>query len=403
MNTKTIAIIVVVIVVIAAVATAVVVTGDDDDNDNEVTYRSGAYNVVSRVNSEGSGLFIKISDVTFQNGVPYRNSTPFYSVSGTTYTVSSSNASAWGGLIFATPGTTSIQHTQLASLAQQMGLSFRAYESGSSTNSSSLYFYTNLSNYSLITSDSVIGVIDGGIIWEPQYQKVIQESSDVFTGLALTNNLFPGHTCCIIVGNHSFLERNPDVASRFLAGYAKAVDFVNSTIRAGSGSDYDWLVNLTANQASLSTAEVEAAFANITYLYADNSSGSLDALESDIASLIGSLDSLGAITGSYDDANALADAFVDDSYLEDALDGDFSTSGNASVTVATITGDIHQIALHVAVQKNFFSEYNLTVNLSPGANGGAIATAMQNGTADFGFLGAPPATITTINAGLISV
>lgn len=402
MNTKTIAIVVVVIVVIAAIATAVVVMDDDDDSD-EATYQSGAYNVVARVNSEGSGLFIKNSDVTEQNGILYRNGTPFYSVNGDVYTVSTSNANAWGGLVFATPGTTSIQHTQMASLAQSLGLGFRLYQSGQSLSSSNIYYYTNLSNFSLITSDDVKGVIDGGIIWEPQYQRVIQEASDTFRPLALTNNLFPGHTCCIIVGSHSFLERNADAAERFLAGYAKAVDFVNTTIAAGSGSDYDWLVNFTATQASLNTAEVEAAFKNITYLYADNSSGSLDALEGDIANLITSLDSLNAITGEYKDAAALADEFVDDSYLEDAIKGDFSTSGSVSVTVATITGDIHQIALHVAVEKGFFSDYNLTVNLSQGANGGAIAAAMQNGTADFGFLGAPPATITTINAGLITV
>lgn len=397
MNTKAIAAVVVVVVIVVAAAAVVLLQNDDDDD--------GSYSVVARVNSEGSGLFIKIADLDDPSAdVPSRNGTPFYSVAsdGTTYTVSTSNASAWGGLVFSTPGTTSIQHTQLASLAQQMGLNFQLYASGSSLSSGTLYYYTNLSNYSLITSDSVIGVIDGGIIWEPQYQKVIQESSSTFTSLALTNNLFPGHTCCIIVGNNSFLEKHADVAERFLAGYAKAVDFVNATIAAGSGTDYDWLVELTANQASLTTEEVEAAFGNITYLYADNSSGSLDALESDIASLIGSLQSLGAITGSYTSASAVADAFVDDSYLEDALKGDFSTSGDASITVATITGDIHQIALHVAVQKGFFDEYNLTVNLSQGANGGAIAAAMQNGTADFGFLGAPPATITAINAGLIT-
>lgn len=390
--------IVVVIVVVAAVATFMVANKGDDSAD----YKDGAFNIVSRVNSEGSGLYIKIADIEMKDGVPYRNDTAFYAVSGEAYTVSAENAKAWGGLIFATPGVTSIQHTQIASLAQSMGLKFIQYEDGKKVPADSIGFWTNLSNYSLITAAETMKVIDGGIIWEPQYQRVIQEKSDVFCGLALTNNLFPEHTCCVIVGNHDFINSKTEATQKFLAGYVKAVDFVNAALSDKSSNDYAWLVNFTMEKTTgLSEQEVKDAFDTITYLYADDAQGSLDKLTDDISNLVTSLDGLGNITGKYSDSQKFAENFVDGSKLQDALKADLGTENSGTVRVVAIGGDIHQIALHVAEEKGFFSGIN--VDISYGAHGGAIAAAMQNGSADFGFIGAPPATITTINAGLITV
>ena len=69
--------------------------------------------------------------------------------------------------------------------------------------------------------------------------------------------------------------------------------------------------------------------------------------------------------------------------------------------MAVIAGDIHQIAVHVAKELGYYEEYNLTVNLSAATNGPGVAVAVQNGTAQFGVLGAPPATSTAINSKLI--
>lgn len=398
MDTKIVAIAIVAIVAVAAVGTYLVINKDDDNT----SFKDEAFNVVSRVNSEGSGLYIKSSVLDSDSGdVPTRNGVAFYSKNGDTYTVSSANASAWGGLVFATPGVTSIQHTQIATLANQMGLSFKQYEANMSKSSDSIYYYTNLSNYSLIVAQT--GTIDAGIIWEPQYERVIQESED-FTSLALTNNLFPDHTCCVIIGNHNYIQKNSTNTEKFLAGYVKAVNFVNAALSDKTSTDYAWLLEFTKNKTSgLTQQEIADAFDTITYLYADSNDGSLSKLTSDVASLADNMKSLGNITGKLNDSKALAEAFVDDSYLKKAVSGTYDSSNKATIRVAVITGDIHQIAVHVAIEKGYFDDLGLTVQISEGNNGGAMTTAMQNGSADFAFVGAPPATITTINSGLITV
>jgi len=58
-------------------------------------------------------------------------------------------------------------------LAKELGLKTSMYTIGEKLQSDTLYYVTNLSNYQLIITDISI---NGGIIWEPQYQKVIQEA-----------------------------------------------------------------------------------------------------------------------------------------------------------------------------------------------------------------------------------
>lgn len=396
MDKKIWAIAIVAVLIVAGAATYVVVSSDDDD---DVSYDSGATNIIARVNSEGSGLFIKSSLLTSAD-IPTRasNGVQFFD---SDFKITSANAAAWGGLVFGDPGASSIQHTQLASIAAAAGLSFKQYTTSTSViSNNTLYYHTNLSNYGVITTATDI---DGGIIWEPQYQRVIQEDIR-YTTLALTNNLFPDHTCCVIAGNHNWLENNSDTAARFLAGYVDGVNFLTSALADKTSDDYAWLVDFAKkNMASgtLTEAEVIAAFGNITYLYADSIDGSLNKLTDDIASLATSLSDLGLITSSKfstDDAQAFSEAFVDDSYLKNAVSKDFDTSSSRSVTVAVINGDIHQIAIQLAVEKKFFDTYNISVTLNSSASsGGDIATLLTSGDTNIGFLGAPPATTYAIN------
>lgn len=61
------------------------------------------------------------------------------------------------------------------------------------------------------------------------------------------------------------------------------------------------------------------------------------------------------------------DDFVDDSYIKAAVTKtaeDYSKSARVPLTVACISGDIHQIALHVATEKGYFEEVKLTVTVS---------------------------------------
>ena len=133
-----------------------------------------AFQLVARVNSEGSGLYINSNVVDDPNAeILKRNGTAFFNVENGAYSVSSANAKAWGGLVYGTPGTTSIQHIQLLTLANEMGLKVKQFMVGDKIESDTLYWITNLANFNTITGDRTI---NGGIIWEPQFQRVIQEA-----------------------------------------------------------------------------------------------------------------------------------------------------------------------------------------------------------------------------------
>jgi ABC-type nitrate/sulfonate/bicarbonate transport system substrate-binding protein len=394
MNMKIIAVLLAVVVVGGGAATYYVLSQDKA----QTSYDAGSFEIVGRVNSEGSGLFIKTSELSGTDPLQ-RNGTNFFDAE---YKITAANKAAWSGLILGDPGATSIQHTQLAAIASNAGLEFKQFIAGTTPNANTLYYVTNLSDMGKIQGDTDI---QGGIIWEPQFQRVITEVAGYQT-LALTNDIFSEHTCCVVAAKHSWLTSHSDAASQFLAGYVKGVNFVKAALADPTSENYTWLVNYAkANMAAgtLTVAEVEAAFAGITYLSADGADGNLSALTADVKDLATNLKNLGLITSNkFNNADAFSKAFVNDTYMKKAVANDY-TKTTATVRVAAINGDIHQIAIQVAMEKNYFDE-GLTVelNTTPAA-GGAVATLLVSGDADIGFLGAPPATLTTINGNLIQV
>ena len=118
MNTKIVAIAVIAVVAVAGVATAIILMQPKDT----VSYDSSAFNVVSRVNSEGSGFYIDKTVADTSGLMPKRisNNVDFF---GDGWTLSSANKDAWAGLIMGDPGNQSIQHIQLATVASSVGRS----------------------------------------------------------------------------------------------------------------------------------------------------------------------------------------------------------------------------------------------------------------------------------------
>ena len=114
------------------------------------------------------------------------------------------------------------------------------------------------------------------------------------------------------------------------------------------------------------------------------------------------LKTLNAFKKDVSNPELFAEEFVKQTYLKKAISEDLGTSSTGRVKVAVITGDIHQIAIHWADEKGYFSSLGLGVDIVGSNNGAGVATALINGEATLGFLGAPPATITTVNAGYIT-
>ena len=410
MNNKVIAIAVVFVLIVGGLGVALAMGVFDKDKDKEL-------NVIGRVNSEGSGLFLKstatTSDYLTIDDHPIGEN--YIKVSDTEY-VNFTKAN-WGGKIFGTPGTSTIQHVQLQDIViNTLGLKFAKYTVGEATSSDTVYF-TAVASYDAFYKENSID-ITGAYIWEAQYSLAVQNGCK---GAITSDKLFPDHTCCIILGSHNYMKNHEEETARFLAAYVESVNSMKTAMAADPSSDvYKEFIAIAVNSVNIPAAYaateeakkavIEAALANVTYLaYDDATSTPLEKLKTDIASLSSSLIDLGAITKKpsdlgFSDTTEFSKKFVNDSYMAKAIAGEYSKDEGRStvkITVAVISGDIHQLAIHYGMSKGIFEKYNVEVTLSPQTNGPGVLVPLQSGDADFGFLGAPPATITTMNSSLV--
>lgn len=415
MNKNTISTIAILLVLI--VGQGAIILYDSSLNDIEDTGTS--YTVLSRVNTEGSGLYIDSEYVTSAGVI--RNDVSFYNVdssdpSNPFFYTDKTNEHAWVGLVMGTPGTTSIQHIYLQQIVEATGLSFIPYTEGADTSISCdcVYYVSSVTNASIATSDTT--TIDGGILWEPQYSMII--TVDKFDELALTGDFYPNHTCCVLAGATKYINNHADVTQRFLAAYVKAVDWMELALDDTTSEEYSKLVEICSKYTTgISNNIIMNALSNIIYTYGDDD-GKLTSLKADVADLVQSLNNLGNLKVSLNSlgfskndiiaSEQFANKFVDDSYLSTVTtnlasdEAYYYSSAHTTIAVAAITGDIHQIGFRVAAELGYFDECGINIVLVAETNGAGVATALQNGEANFGFIGAPPATITSINSKLIS-
>lgn len=416
MNTKTIAIIAVVVIVIAGAGAGIYFLNNKDTSDKEI-------NIVGRVNIEGSGLYLKEGSVA-TDYVTQTNAQPAASEkyidlgegANPRYTVF--NAANWGGKVFATPGTATIQHVQLQTIVENtLGMKFKMFVAGESLSNDTVYFTAAASYDAFVSALSQTSDLYGAYIWEAQYSLALRNGC---VGAITSDSLFPEHTCCVIAASHDYTKGHADETSRFLAAYVASVNKMNAAIAAGSGEDYNKLLEVASQKVALpdkyttdkgiaKSDVIVDSLANVTYANADAADGSLDALKADVSALAVSLKGLGAITNSYSDlgfesADAFAARFVDDSFMKKAVEkgAELKSDDKINITVAVITGDVHQLAIHYGMELGIFSDYGVNVTLSGQTNGPGVATALQNGGAEFGFLGAPPITITVMNSELVT-
>lgn len=387
MDKKIIAVAIVAIVIIAAAGVFIVM----NDNDDVESGRDVA--AIARVNTDGSGIYLK-ADL---------NPNDFYNVddAGKITLI----PEAWGGKVFGTPGTSTIQHVQLQTLVEEMGLKFEKYVSGDKK--SDTVYYSDSINNATAAIEKAGDLLDGGILWEPQYSLIA--ANEKYQTFLTTNELFPGHTCCLIAGSEKFMTENPEATVAFLAAYVEAVKFINVALADTSSVEYKQLVDICVKYTSGLTEDViKDALSLVIYKFSDdNKSGSLDDLKKDLASLESSLEDLGTIQKKisdlgFKDSTEFANAFVDDSYLSKAVSGDVKPlESKQKIVVSAISGDIHQIGVRVAQDLGLFEKYNLDVTVNGVGNGPAVAKDLLGNQADFGFIGAPPLTANVVNGDAI--
>lgn len=363
---------------------------NQDNEDNEI-------NIIARVNTEGSGIYLdsKYDPDDFLT-IDNEGNITYY-------------PDMWEGKIFGTPGRTSIQQIQMQQIVESMGLRFLPYTTGANQapGCGAVYFIDSITNAVAFENTPEL---DGGIAWQPQYEAVLESTVRPGVSLMTTAQFDPGHTCCVIGASHEFITSNPDVTIRFLAGYIDSVNWVNNAIQNKSSEDYTELVELAMERTGISNREViEASLDSVVYTYGgdgegDTATNPLYSLENDIAELLPGLGlDQTVIRDGFSNTTEFAQRYVNGGFLAEAMDFEPSVTGYSqrTVTVGVIAGDIHQIAIHLGIEKGFFADYGININVSSASNGAGVATSLQNGEAVFGFVGAPPLTIQVVNGSLV--
>lgn len=405
MDTKILAVAVVAIIAVAAVGTYVVIS----DNDKTIDM-----NIIGRVNTDGSGIIINATD-SVDNYITIDKSTevpkePHLGVAENWIIL---HKDGWDGKVFTDPGPATIQHVQLSTIAATLGLEFVQYAKDVPTQKGNLYYVPSVPTYDKYVSElNNNDKIAGGIFWEPQSS--IATISGKCTLMTVTNDLFPGHTCCTIAGQSSYMKNHEDETVRFLAAYIKAVDQMKKAIESGSGDAYNEVIQLATEKVAMAgfTDEqkkeaVAAAFEYVVYTYADPgyTDDPLADLKKDVANMAGEFKDGNLVRNGYSDLGfesnqELANKFVDSSYMKKALSYEKADNYDgkvAKIKVSVIGGDIHQLAIHYAMEKGIFAEYGLDITLSAQSNGPGVYTSLKNNDSQLGFIGAPPMVINSMN------
>ncbi|NLN71233.1 MAG: hypothetical protein GX137_00335, partial [Thermoplasmatales archaeon] len=156
--------------------------------------------LVARVNTDGSGMFAK-------EGLDLATTT-----SGEV----EFNDPAWDKIVIVTPGPSTIQHVTIAQIVEDMGYKFLQYSKNTVKSSGNVY-WIQMSTAGVVTDFVNDPSIDAGIIWEPVFSQAIQQTQRGAETVFRTNDYDPGHTCCCIAVNSSFLKNNPETTVAFLA------------------------------------------------------------------------------------------------------------------------------------------------------------------------------------------
>jgi len=246
--------------------------------------------------------------------------------------------------------------------------------------------------------------IDGGIVWEPVYSDVLSSETRAAKSIITTNELSPGHVCCVLAVNSTYLESNGEDVIRFLRAYADVVDWMNAALDDPNSPEYGELVQMAMEFTNKTEPTVRASFEGVVYKY------DLTGIKAEIEELAVTYERVGLVNNSlqdigYQSGEEFANALVKENYLADAVGkakSDYADAPQITIKMAHLIEDIHQLALYVGGSSglDIFGDYNITIDASaPQSQGGQVAQALIRGDANIGFLGAPPVVQNTINMG----
>lgn len=446
---KVIAIAVVVVLVVAAAGVLILNKSESSDARNE------EINLIAGLEGVGSGLYYdpaKLDPTTLFE----------YNADGTLKTradangdqVAILNPEGWEGLVFGVPTVGSIQYYQLKTIVE-VYLKDTAYTNGKTANLSFVRADNNVTaaagTVGFVETGGSASAIKGyfenglivGITWEPQFSILTVGDSAIYTYLVTTDLLFPHVTCCVLYGNASFIEENPETSERLVWAVLYATKWVHAVAADIIENGYDanniqhaklveYAIKYAGGAASgLDTERVVNALHYIEYSWGDgdtygyyDANNPLSKIKEDIANQTDTLYQVGGLTVSYSELGFkngadFADSFVDDSLIKKALTvKSWDTTKTTNLKFTFIVGDLHQLPVHLAAEilpglseitgnsslddnKTLFEQAGLTITEISATGSSQVVTQMQSGEADFGVAGQPGVISYDINGKLI--
>lgn len=249
--------------------------------------------------------------------------------------------------------------------------------------------------------------IGGYIAWEPFGSDGIV--SGVGHALKWSGEVRPNHPCCMILVSNEFLAtaQGANLTARFLKAHIEATDWMNDALAHKTGANYTILVNMAKNFTGRNESVVKAALDHMKYDYAIS-----EQVKDDLAWYTDQFISIGQLTNAsvtargYTNSTDFVSKYVNTTYLTSAASLPLNSTILGNVSLGYLTGDLHQMAQYVALNKtvfggtNLFAQYGVNVTAAPGAPYSSGPTEMDNfanGNVDIGYLGAPPAILKHIN------
>jgi len=257
------------------------------------------------------------------------------------------------------------------------------------------------------------GQVDAYIAWEPYVSDSVV--GGVGNVLLWSGEIMPNHPCCVVVVRNDFLSgpNGLELAKRFLKAHIEATDWMIDALSDKTSANYTLLVNMAVQFTSRNSTVVEAAFEHIKYDYEMNANFR-SALEqfTDMYIDINMTTNEKLTNLGYTSVGDFVSKYVNGSLLEAAASvapSDTIINPTSPIRLGYLLGDMHQMAQVVAQNisvggtKSLFEKYGVKVTDAVGApfpNGGAEMGGFAAGNVDFGYLGAPPAILQRLNAGV---
>jgi ABC-type taurine transport system substrate-binding protein len=252
------------------------------------------------------------------------------------------------------------------------------------------------------------GEVDGGVAWEPYCSDgFLDGTTNIWKW---SDELWPGHPCCIVAVDNQFAVDHPDLVKRVVKVHVEANRWIAEALSNTSSPNYTMLLEMGADFSNRNTTVIASSLEHLKFQY-EFDQDFRDGLEVITEKYI----EQGLVAESkiqdrgYSNISDFVASFINPAWLVDIDDVQPSETILGQVRLAYLTGDVHQLARVVAMNatvgggENLFVKYGIgIIDPNPGGygNGGAIMTAFAGGQCDIGYLGSPPAILQHLNAGV---